>query len=353
MERPDAEELIEAILVAPAALALLARLEGTHRRDTSWHDVPKDSSPTAVGLAASSLATMPWGELLALAVNAAEFQVGPWSGQGPMTLPYLYECALQRRPIAEALVVQFGDQLRQGLDPQRQEWWGHATRMDERSEPTRFVDLTQIYSNGEFTFGGLWTTTEPPERAHPDLTIAWDFFGGPYVRWNLPVLAGARIYEIDRPADWNQLVETYPHVATTPHAGWELPGPNQYPSDTKMLRRFSRQRAVRIDPLVHRLPEWTAVSADYDGVHLSWAGFLTTEGVVSELADGALTMLRYWGSERTLWLRDVFGEPEELTCVVLDGSVRSSAVGGASPGGVTMDQARFRRILGRRSIDEE
>lgn len=338
--------MVETLLVAPAALALFGRLEGAHRREHSRHEVPPDSSPAAVKLAASSLATMPWDELLALAVNAAEFQVGPWSGQGPMTLPRLYEFAENRRPIAEALVDHFGGRLRQGLDPDHQEWWAHATRMDERSEPTRFDDLTHVYANGEFTFGGLWTTTDPPERVHQDLTIAWDFLGGPYVRWILPVQPGARIYEIGRPADWNHMVETYPHLATKAHAGWELPGPNQYPSDTRVLRRLIGQRAVRVEPVAHQLPDWTAVSADYDGVHLSWAGFLTSEGTVSELPNGAVTMLRYWGSERTLWLRDVFGQPRSLSAIAQNGwasddSRRSEILDPKSAA------ARLSQILGR------
>ena len=45
-------------------------------------------------------------------------------------------------------------------------------------------------------------------------------------------------------------------------------------------------------------------------MHLSWAGFLTTEGTVIDLGDGDVTMLRFWGAERTMWLRDVFGDPE-------------------------------------------
>lgn len=32
-------------------------------------------------------------------------------------------------------------------------------------------------------------------------------------------------------------------------------------------------------------------------------------------------MLRYWHSERTLWLRDVFGEPEPLEAPLLTGVV--------------------------------
>ena len=60
------------------------------------------------------------------------------------------------------------------------------------------------------------------------------------------------------------------------------------------------------------MPDWAAVAAEFDGVHLSWAGFLSAEGYVSDLDGDDVTMLRYWFSERTLWLRDVFGEPIPL-----------------------------------------
>jgi hypothetical protein len=69
------------------------------------------------------------------------------------------------------------------------------------------------------------------------------------------------------------------------------------------------------------LPDWAAVRGDYDGVHLSWAGFMTTEGRVTELGDGSVTMLRYWGSERTLWLADVFEDPVPLSAPALSGRV--------------------------------
>jgi hypothetical protein len=86
------------------------------------------------------------------------------------------------------------------------------------------------------------------------------------------------------------------------------------------------QHAMRAHVSRHVLPDWAAVSADYDGVHLSWAGFLTTEGYVCDLDAGGVTMLRYWGSERTHWLADVFGDPVPLGAPVLSGSM-SGALG--------------------------
>jgi hypothetical protein len=39
---------------------------------------------------------------------------------------------------------------------------------------------------------------------------------------------------------------------------------------------------------------------------------VTAEGCATDLADGDVAILRYWFSERTHWLVDVFGQPEPL-----------------------------------------
>lgn len=51
--------------------------------------------------------------------------------------------------------------------------------------------------------------------------------------------------------------------------------------------------------------DWEAVAADWDGIHLSWAGYLTADGTLMVLGQGDVTMLRNWGSERTVWLSPV------------------------------------------------
>jgi hypothetical protein len=86
-----------------------------------------------------------------------------------------------------------------------------------------------------------------------------------------------------------------------------------------MLTAVAAQHAVRTEIAVHVLPDWEGVAADFDGVHLSWAGFLASEGYISDLANGGVTMMRYWASERTLWLHDVFDEPEPLAAPALTG----------------------------------
>jgi hypothetical protein len=137
-------------------------------------------------------------------------------------------------------------------------------------------------------------------------------------RWRLPVRPGARIAEIHRPQDWVALVTAYPAPAQAGQECWELPGPNQDPCELAELISLPQQRAARTSIRRHLVPDWGLVAANYDGVHLSWAGFLTTEGCVSDLDDGDVAMLRYWSSERTLWLADTFGEPEPLDAPHLD-----------------------------------
>jgi hypothetical protein len=59
-------------------------------------------------------------------------------------------------------------------------------------------------------------------------------------------------------------------------------------------------------------PDWDAVAQDFDGVHLTWAGFITTEGTAIDLSEGDVAMMRNWNSERTLWLNPVLRDPRPL-----------------------------------------
>jgi hypothetical protein len=262
---------------------------------------------------------MSFGKLLSWVVSAAEDLAGPWSGRSLEELPLCYRLASERRPIAVDLSERFGRRLHHGADHDGQEWW-ESPQPDGYVAKPLFTDFSHVYGNGEFAWDGLWTVTDPPPEVHDDLISAWDYLSGTTSRWRLPVRTDARVWNINGPADWVRLVETYPKVATEPHSGWELPGPNQHRSDIEQLLLVPHQHAVRIDVEHHVLPDWDAVARDFDGVHLSWAGFLTTEGYVSDLSDGGVTMLRYWGSERTLWLRDVFGEPTPLDAPHLSGT---------------------------------
>jgi hypothetical protein len=98
----------------------------------------------------------------------------------------------------------------------------------------------------------------------------------------------ARVYEIGGPGDWHALARRY--------RGSDFPGDH-----------VERTAGYRPGPT----PAWSAVAEDWDGVHLTFFGFLTSLFVpVSD--DVLTTTLWAWGAAQTLWLRDVVRTAEEL-----------------------------------------
>ena len=89
---------------------------------------------------------------------------------------------------------------------------------------------------------------------------------------------------------WSALARSYPRSAvglaytTTPHRP---------------------QSAARLDP------DWSALSRDWDGVHLSIGGWLTAEDVPHD-SDGVKTELRGWGMESTVWFRWSFSSVKRV-----------------------------------------
>ena len=192
-----------------------------------------------------------------------------------------------------------------------QQWWHSGSPVVEVRARPRFRAFDDVYGAGQFTWAGMWTVSDPPSEVHGDLIGAWELEPDPASRWQLPVRPDARVFEVHRPADWVRLVTTYPATGRS-HPEWELPGINQHPRTLDVLLAIDGQHGARTSIRRHLVPDWAAVAADFDGVHLSWAGFLTAEGYVSDIGDGDVALLRYWFSERTHWLHDVFTEPVPL-----------------------------------------
>lgn len=304
-------ELVESLLAAPVGVGLLAALEGAARGAAAWSsDVPPNSDQAAVEAAAASVGGMSLGQLLCVAVETGLGRVGPWMSDSPANLAHAYRHAGERRPIAAAIARRSGPALHAPVDAGVQQWWHSGSPEHEWSTRPRFRRFDDVYEAGQFTFGGLWTVSDPPPEVHLALISSWELEPAPVSRWWLPVERPVRVWEVHRPSDWVRLVASYP-AAGRRYGGWELPGVNQHRRDVDVLLGVDGQHAARIAGR-QLVPDWAAVAADFDGVHLSWAGFLTTEGYVSDLPGGDVTMLRYWFSERTLWLRDVFGEAVPL-----------------------------------------
>ncbi len=334
---------------SPAGVALLAALEARERDDVPRFKPPSDSSPAAVEAAVRAVGSMSFGDLCSVAVDAAESLVGPWVSRAAEGAAAAYRCADARRPIAAEIGERFDRELHAPMDPAGQQWWTSAARGDPTTDRRRlFRDYRDVYGNGEFTWAGLWTVTDPPPEVHDELVSVWEVFPGPISRWRLPVAAGARVFEIHRPHDWLALVTAHPMQAMRPHGGWELPGPNQSIDEAGLLDLPQQKAAVR-DLATHVLPDWTNVAASFDGIHLSWAGFITTEGYVITARDGKATMLRYWGSERTHWLRDCFGVPEPLDAPALSGRIGGNLGISSLTNDTrrTADRDRLLHLLGR------
>jgi hypothetical protein len=312
------DELVDRLLEAPLALAALADHAGLLPLLTSPEaaTVPVDAEDR-VARSVEQLGRQTFGELMAGAVEVGTLRVGPWISEGPDTAAAAYALAGVLRPLAEAVVRRFFDDLVRPVALGAQEWW--ACALEHRHAPVRlFEDYDDVYDGGEFTFAGLWTVTDPPAEVHGGLAAAWELDFPPVSRWRLPVRSTARTYEIVTPDDWARLVRTYPYTGPTvgsrrEHTSWSIAYPDTGSiAGVRRLAAVEGQRASAVAPAGHRQPDWRAVAADYDGVHLMWAGFLTAEGFVAVDDAGTATVLRYWLSERTLWLHDVFGDPTPL-----------------------------------------
>jgi hypothetical protein len=152
------------------------------------------------------------------------------------------------------------------------------------------------------------TTRALPGLGATRLALVEDGLGWKSARcWPLRPRAGARVYEVDGPAAWAALVA-------------------RYPLDLTMSRRHDWWRATgRAGRWL--IPDYQAVAADYDGVHLTVLGYLTTAGVALPAGsadrddpDGddpggeARTLLAGWEPDATWWLTDCLapaGPPED------------------------------------------
>ena len=109
------------------------------------------------------------------------------------------------------------------------------------------------------------------------------FWPTPLPCWELRILSHVKIYEIDGPGAWHELCLKYPAERTS----------SQGKADGQLT------------------PDWGAVAADWDAVHLSLGALLTAEQVRNESPEG-WSMLTFWEAEHTYWLRGVTTVSERL-----------------------------------------
>jgi hypothetical protein len=111
--------------------------------------------------------------------------------------------------------------------------------------------------------------------------------------WAVGIDPAARVYEVHEPGDWGRLAAAHPRDVTA--------------SRRHDWGRWTGREGRWI------LPDWRSVAAQWDGVHVSVAGYLTTAGMAVDSGDGAATLLAGWDADQTLWLRDVFTGTRRLT----------------------------------------
>jgi hypothetical protein len=111
--------------------------------------------------------------------------------------------------------------------------------------------------------------------------------------WAVGIDPAARVYEVHEPGDWGRLAAAHPRdVTASRRHDWS---------------RWTGREGRWI------LPDWRSVAAQWDGVHVSVAGYLSTSGMAVEAGAGAATLLAGWDADQTLWLRDVFTGTRQLT----------------------------------------
>jgi hypothetical protein len=111
--------------------------------------------------------------------------------------------------------------------------------------------------------------------------------------WAVGIDPAARVYEVHEPGDWGRLATVCPRDVTA--------------SRRHDWNRWTGREGQWI------LPDWRSVAAQWDGVHVSVAGYLSTAGMAVDTGGGAATLLAGWDADQTLWLRDVFTGTRQLT----------------------------------------
>jgi hypothetical protein len=309
---------------------LLGRLEDVarRRRDPAWFEpfiALPDSSDDDVAAAARWAAEAPRHEVLRIVLEAGDL-VGPWHGSGPQNAARAIRLAPHRVAIATA-VLDRADALLTAADMSAEQWWW----TDSLPPAERFTDDTERLGS-HFAWvtaprGALWSTSPVNLALTESLTAAWEMVFGPLSIWRLRAAQPVRVYEVHSPQDWRALVERYPLDASEwaeQSCSWELSARSFADGEPAVdLLTLPEQAAACRGWRRVLMPDWVAVAADWDAVHLSWLGLVTTEGRVVEL-DGDVTMLRNWCSERTAWLTPRLDAPAEVLRQPTDGWAKRS-----------------------------
>jgi hypothetical protein len=167
------------------------------------------------------------------------------------------------------------------LDTPAAGWWEEPVRRHQQvalrapSDPlhpagTRF-DFEELHNWASKPITALSTFTALPGLPLQLMAEAWELVDISHVEgWRVGVTPDAGVYEIRDPSDWITLCLRYPQDATANYKRW---WPEWGVDGTQII-----------------VPDWASVASDWDGVHLTMVGLLTTEGLPLSL-DGSTTLL--------------------------------------------------------------
>jgi hypothetical protein len=253
------------LLAAPAACAFLLLVE---KSGVSVEEAVRP--PLALELAAKAL-----------------YVLDPWSGRHDAVVEHVIRAAGSLDVLA-AEIVQALDTgwWFEPLDRRSQLWLG--TSWDSAPVVAPLVSDPHFAAMMQLPRSWLTTSTAYQGRSAVHALLAqqagdWD------PAYPLPARAvqvddAARVLELNTPKDWHRLATSYAQEAAA---------------------RPSSDKAREV------VPDWTGVASDWDGIHLTFGGFLLSV-FVKETHGKAVTQLWRWESESTLWLRDVFVSQTDL-----------------------------------------
>ncbi|WP_213576591.1 hypothetical protein [Rhodococcus sp. USK13] len=210
--------------------------------------------------------------------------------------------------------VDLGNQRMVGHLPSNEEW--PESTMPYRSAAVGLDHWRDHVLAGEARFrtwraerpdnaiGGEWWSIPLPSAALVtsrsrdgvgalELLLEEDSFGGDEARvWPVSVRSTPRVYEITNPTDWARLVDAYPlFVPESKRSDW-------FDTTGEYHDWF--------------IPDWVAVTDDYDAVHLTLHGYLTTPGLAIPLANNeGATVLAGWNPDATWWLNNDVAHVED------------------------------------------
>jgi hypothetical protein len=285
----------------PTAPVVQALVDAIGAVDVSALSTVEDPLTLLVGLGAATDAALPWqpphvrdalaalpavtdalrpaGEALHAAPAAAWWSsaialADQWEVAGE---PYAHLTAL--RPARPALqAIRAGLLAREALfttlvaDPAEEtsgEWWSTPVLHTGSEASVRPSSSRRLASIGAVELAAE-EDSYGPERAA--------------LRQLFPAATPPRVYEVHRPRDWQHLVATYPF-------------------DVSRSRRGVWWQSTGIDGAWF-IPDWQAVAGDYDAIHVSVHGYLTTAGEALPVPGGH-TVLAGWNPDVTYWLSDV------------------------------------------------